>query len=301
MAKLPSFQFYPGDWLKDAALRRCSLGARGLWIDMLCLMFDTDERGVLITGGTPWTIADVRRAAGCSAYQCQIFFKELKKKGVVAQRSDGAFFSRRMMRDERLRAVRAESGRKRWEQKRSKSEANSLQIPEDEEEEEEKESRKRESGADSDSLHDWLAARWFPSGVAESDFSRLFGLVSDLTAKRATTAQCETVCERFESKWPNATLTPEAMVKHWDTFLREPVAARTVTPGVNRQEDVERKRIFDALRWSRELDDDERERIRSAVAAHVAKKHDESRAREIMADSEQAALAMWCYAVHELR
>ena len=39
--------FYPGDWFKDPALRSVSLAARGLWIDMLCLMFEGDHRGYL--------------------------------------------------------------------------------------------------------------------------------------------------------------------------------------------------------------------------------------------------------------
>jgi hypothetical protein len=43
--KLPSFQFYPGDWMKDPALRSVSLEARGLWIDMLCLLFESGRRG----------------------------------------------------------------------------------------------------------------------------------------------------------------------------------------------------------------------------------------------------------------
>ncbi len=43
--KLPSFQFYPGDWMKDPALRSVSLEARGLWMDMLCLLFESVRRG----------------------------------------------------------------------------------------------------------------------------------------------------------------------------------------------------------------------------------------------------------------
>ena len=42
--KLPSFQFYPGDWMKDPGLRSVSLEARGLWIDMLCLLFESGRR-----------------------------------------------------------------------------------------------------------------------------------------------------------------------------------------------------------------------------------------------------------------
>lgn len=57
--KRPSFQFYPADWRNNAKLRRCSEAARGAWIDVLCLMHDSDEYGVL-----RWPLADIARAAG---------------------------------------------------------------------------------------------------------------------------------------------------------------------------------------------------------------------------------------------
>jgi hypothetical protein len=45
--KLPSFQSYPSDWMKDPGLRSVSLEARGLWIDILCLIFESGRRGYL--------------------------------------------------------------------------------------------------------------------------------------------------------------------------------------------------------------------------------------------------------------
>jgi hypothetical protein len=55
----PAFQFYPGDWLRSKNLRRCSLEARGAWIEVLCLMHDSEEYGVL-----RWPLADVAQASG---------------------------------------------------------------------------------------------------------------------------------------------------------------------------------------------------------------------------------------------
>lgn len=57
--KRPAFQFYPADWRNNAKLRRCSEAARGAWIDVLCLMHDSDEYGVL-----RWPLAEIARAAG---------------------------------------------------------------------------------------------------------------------------------------------------------------------------------------------------------------------------------------------
>jgi hypothetical protein len=43
----PSFQFYPGDWRKNTKLRRCSWGARGVWIEVLGTLHDSDEYGIV--------------------------------------------------------------------------------------------------------------------------------------------------------------------------------------------------------------------------------------------------------------
>lgn len=59
MAKRPSFQFYPADWRNNAKLRRCSDAARGAWMDVLCILHDSDEYGVC-----RWPLADLARAAG---------------------------------------------------------------------------------------------------------------------------------------------------------------------------------------------------------------------------------------------
>ena len=44
--KLPSFGSIPADWMKDPALRSVSLEARGLWMDMLCLLFESVAQGL---------------------------------------------------------------------------------------------------------------------------------------------------------------------------------------------------------------------------------------------------------------
>lgn len=69
----PAFQFYPKDWRNNAKLRRCSEAARGAWMDVLCLLHDSDEYGVL-----RWPLADIARAAGVPLR----LVKELATKGV---------------------------------------------------------------------------------------------------------------------------------------------------------------------------------------------------------------------------
>jgi hypothetical protein len=79
--KLPSFQFYTGDWMKDPNLRRCSRAARGMWMDMLCLMFECGDRGVLSVGGVPWSDREIAAAAGGDISEGLECIAELLSKG----------------------------------------------------------------------------------------------------------------------------------------------------------------------------------------------------------------------------
>jgi hypothetical protein len=102
--KLPSLQFYPGDWMKDPNLRRCSRAARGMWIDILCLMFECEDRGVLSTGGTPWTDEEIAAATSGDISEGLSCISELLRKGVAHRNQSGAIFSKRMVRDEHKRS-----------------------------------------------------------------------------------------------------------------------------------------------------------------------------------------------------
>lgn len=113
MAKQPAFQFYPGDWRKDTALRMCSPAARGAWMDMLCLMFESAECGVLITNGRTWTEQQIARECGCDLEHVH----ELLDNGVARRRDDGAIYSPRMVRDAELREERARAGKAGGKQK----------------------------------------------------------------------------------------------------------------------------------------------------------------------------------------
>ena len=70
----PSFQFYPADWRNNANLRRCSPAARGIWIDIMCVLHDSDEYGVV-----RWPLADLSNAANAPIKMV----RELVEKGVL--------------------------------------------------------------------------------------------------------------------------------------------------------------------------------------------------------------------------
>lgn len=109
--KRPAFQFYPADWRKDVALRSCSIAARGLWIDLLCIAHDCEPYGHLVVNGKPMTAAQIAGQVGLTAQQCKRLMDELVANGVVRVTDDGVFYSKRMVDDERLRNLRAEGGK----------------------------------------------------------------------------------------------------------------------------------------------------------------------------------------------
>lgn len=102
MSKQPAFQFYPGDWQKDTALRCCSAAARGIWIDLLCMMYEAPQRGVLRTkSGQKLSPISIKTLSSSIAGCCPKLIQELIDNGVVrVARKDGALYSKRMIRDE---------------------------------------------------------------------------------------------------------------------------------------------------------------------------------------------------------
>lgn len=106
----PSFQFYPGDWQRDTALRSVSVAARGLWIEMICIMHQSEPYGHLLINGKPMPKSTLARLVGASAAEITRWLKELEDAGVFDV-EDGIIVSRRMVKDERTRLARAEGGK----------------------------------------------------------------------------------------------------------------------------------------------------------------------------------------------
>lgn len=111
--RLPALMFYPGDWLKDPAVRSVSLSARGLWIDMLCMMHECPDRGYLsIVQGKPMTQIQIARMCGVELSDLETALQELIDANVCSLNEDGCVYSRRMARDEADRKKLSDAGRK---------------------------------------------------------------------------------------------------------------------------------------------------------------------------------------------
>ena len=78
MTKLPFFKFFPNDWFGDPDLRKCSLEAKGLWMDLLCLMWKSETRGQL--SGTTQQLA---RQVGQSEEILKSLISELELNNVL--------------------------------------------------------------------------------------------------------------------------------------------------------------------------------------------------------------------------
>lgn len=128
--KRPSFQFYPGDWTGNSNLRRCTHAEKGVWLEVMCLMHDQEEYGVL-----RWPLKELAQAVGCSVGT----LKSLVTKGVIKgddkaieepyvytprsgrklgepvtlldTQAGPVWYSSRMVKDEYVRTIRGESSR----------------------------------------------------------------------------------------------------------------------------------------------------------------------------------------------
>jgi hypothetical protein len=96
----PWMKFYPTDWRADPALRMCSIGARGLWMEMLCVMHEAAPRGSLLVNGLPVSRKQLAGLAGITEREATTFLLELGASGVFSREDNGVIFSRRMRRDD---------------------------------------------------------------------------------------------------------------------------------------------------------------------------------------------------------
>ncbi|MFQ5591324.1 MAG: hypothetical protein ACE5HE_09195, partial [Phycisphaerae bacterium] len=110
--KQPAMLFYPGDWMKDPELRRCSPAARGVWMDIICLSFECCERGYLISNGNPWSDDDIVSAISGDKSGVRKGLTELLAKGVASRDKRGAVCCRRVARDAEISRKRAIAGAK---------------------------------------------------------------------------------------------------------------------------------------------------------------------------------------------
>ena len=107
----PWMKWYPADWRSDEEVRNCSLAARGLWVEMLCIAHKAEPYGYVLINGRALTSSQLAVQAGCSARDAEKFCAELEAAGVFSRDGDGRIYSRRMVRDQEKAERDARNGR----------------------------------------------------------------------------------------------------------------------------------------------------------------------------------------------
>lgn len=95
----PWLKFYPSDWRADPALRMCSMAARGLWVEMLCLMHEAEPYGSLRVNKQPINDKQLASLCGVGTKEVSKALEELEAAGVFSRDDHGVIYSRRMERD----------------------------------------------------------------------------------------------------------------------------------------------------------------------------------------------------------
>jgi len=73
LIKHPHIQFYTGDWMKDPLLSKCAPSTRGIWIDLICAMHESDRCGEIFG-----TFEQLSRLCRCTPNEMQRAIKELE-------------------------------------------------------------------------------------------------------------------------------------------------------------------------------------------------------------------------------
>jgi len=101
LGKAPAFQFYTGDWRKDVELHKMTFLARGIWIEMLMCMWDSNDRGKL-----EGSQDELSRIIGCTKEELVEAINELsvtKTADVTNCNGKVTIINRRMYREEKYR------------------------------------------------------------------------------------------------------------------------------------------------------------------------------------------------------
>lgn len=118
----PAQQWYWNDWFSAFDVRNCSLAARGLWIDMLGIMWKAEIRGTLTVNGKQPDNKTLANIVGSSASEIKPLLKELETNNVFSRLDDGTIICRRMFRESAKKGdiskIRSKAGKegakKRW-------------------------------------------------------------------------------------------------------------------------------------------------------------------------------------------
>lgn len=107
-----------GEWLNNPRINTLSYELRGIWLTMLCYMWDSPTRGVMAySNGKIYTKTQILRMLEIDALSLQ----QLIESGLLAIDENGAYHSPDMVRQEQISQIRRSAGRKGGEITKSKA------------------------------------------------------------------------------------------------------------------------------------------------------------------------------------
>lgn len=244
--KQPAFLFYPGDWLKDPALRRVPLEARAVWLDMLCLMHESPQYGRLCDErGNPWSDDELIGAISGDPATIRFAIGLLEAKGVFSRDSRGVIFCRRWVREAELSTKRSEAGKagaasrygKRGKPSSRKhnpdesTDKNTLPFCQTFASDFAMANVESENGnvfkGVQGGIDVWVDAmiRQFPFLANPAEESRLFGIIGRIAELGGAPGEVPGAASQYSDQWPRAVLTPEALAKHWSQLTSKSSSA----------------------------------------------------------------------------
>lgn len=110
MSDLPWFKFYPKDWRGNEHLGPCTLEARGLWVEMMCIMHEAVPYGYLTINKIPVTTEILSRLVRATPEHTESLLQELEMFGVFSRTGKGVIYSRRMVKDSKKAQINRKNG-----------------------------------------------------------------------------------------------------------------------------------------------------------------------------------------------
>lgn len=108
----PWMKFYTSDWRSDPRLKMCSAGARGVWIEMICLMHEATPYGHLLIHGQTPNEAQLASLTGIPLAELEHYVSELEQMGVFSKTKEGVIYSRKLVRMASRSAKMRKNGKK---------------------------------------------------------------------------------------------------------------------------------------------------------------------------------------------
>jgi len=105
--------FYIGDWKKAPEIKILPLDTRAVWLEMLFIMWECEDRGYLKINGHAPTNQDlaIMIGGGLTAGDIKKHLDLLEKYSVFSRNSDGFIYSRKMVKIQDIRSKRMRAGK----------------------------------------------------------------------------------------------------------------------------------------------------------------------------------------------